>query len=118
NTTYFPEDRDRAYLWSTSSALVPLAIGDAESNTAQALSGDGNFAIGVANYRFRLEAARWNRGGELLLLGTLSGWESSSAVAVSGDGNVIGGSSNTNDSGEAFRWTPAIGMQPLGFLKT
>src|SRR5436305_5849098 len=34
NTTYFPENRDRAYLWSTSNALVPLAIGDAESNTA------------------------------------------------------------------------------------
>lgn len=103
-----------AQRWTAATGAVDLPNTTAPGSTANAVSGDGQVAVGNRNN----VACYWSQSAGFVSIGKVG--VISSALAVNHDGTLIVGRANTAAGGntEAFIWTPAGGMQSLTALLT
>lgn len=99
--------------WTPSGGVVDLP-GSSISSVANAVSGNGQVAVGHYNN----VACYWSQSAGFVRIGTVG--VISAALAVNGDGSIIVGRANTglNGATEAFVWTAATGMTSLAGILT
>lgn len=99
--------------WTSSGGVINLP-GTGVSSVANAVSGNGQVAVGNYNN----VAGYWSQSAGFVRIGTVG--VISTALAVNGDGSIIVGRANTglNGATEAFVWTSATGMKSLAGLLT
>ena len=95
----------RGFRWSGSQGMTNLS----DSQSARAISGDGNSYFGSATIAGSSYAARWESAGSLTIMSSFAG---SSVTACSSSGNFAAGQEN----GRAVRWSgggsPAVLLTP------
>ncbi len=110
-------NRFYGYIYDVSQGYMEIIDTGDYSNSATAISGDGNVAVGVVYMPSGQMAYRYDRRIRVVeYLGTLGGMESM-ALGVSEDGSVVvGQATDSLGNWRAFRWTSSTGMTDLGTL--
>lgn len=105
-------DSNASYIWTKAEGMIN--IGD--HAFAEAVSSDGNKAVGGVSDSLSITPFIWTPTNGLVSLGLPPGETPSGAsvaIDISGDGTVIVGSTQFDRVIQAFRWTDSAGFTNL-----